>query len=92
VSKNSRNDDKTPRKFRHPTTVTLPVELTFDVWPAMEYQGELLPPMVDITRIELTIVGPGGKPRTIDITQTFSEDEVMALEDDIIENYTDETD
>jgi hypothetical protein len=52
----------------------------------------MLPPMVDIQHAYLAVVGPGGKPRTIDIVKTFSEDEVMALEDDIIENYTDETD
>lgn len=78
-------------KLKHPTTVTLPVELIFDVWPAMEYEGKMLPPMVDIQHAHLTIVGPGGKPRTIDIVKTFSEDEMMALEDDIIENYHDET-
>ena len=46
--------------------------------------------MIEITHALITVTGPGGKPRTIDITQTFSEDEMMALEDDIIENYTDE--
>lgn len=79
-------------RLKHPTTVTLPVELIFDVWPAMEYEGEMLPPMVDIQHAHVTVVGPGGKPRTIDIVKTFSEDEMMALEDDIIENYDNETD
>ena len=78
-------------KLKHPTTLTLPVELIFDVWPVLEYKGEMLPPMVDIQHAYLTIVGPGGKPRTIDIIKTFSEDEMMALEDDIIENYDHET-
>ena len=71
----------------HPTTVHLPVELIFDVWPAMEVHGQLLPPLVDITRVELTVIGPSGKPRIIDITKTFGESEIIALEDDIIENY-----
>lgn len=77
-------------KLIHSTTVHLPVELIFDVWPAMEVHGQLLPPLVDITRVELTVIGPGGKPRIIDITKTFDESEIIALEDDIIENY-DET-
>lgn len=80
------------QKLKHQTTISLPVELIFNVWPAIEHEGEMLPPMVDITQVNLTIVGPGGKPRVIDITKTFDESEMMALEDDIIENYTDETD
>lgn len=75
-------------KMYHKTQISLPVELTFEVWPSLEVHGELLPPMVEITKIMLTVVGPGGKPRTIDITQSFSEDQFMALEDDIIEAYS----
>lgn len=41
--------------------------------------------MVDIQQISLTIVGPGGQPRTIDITKTFSEDQIMLLEDEILD-------
>lgn len=72
---------------KHSTTVSLPVELTFDVMPAMEVEGHRLPPMLDILKVSLTVVGPSGSPRTIDITKTFSEEEIMMLEDDIIENY-----
>lgn len=79
-------------KMTHSTTVHLPVELIFKVWPAMEIHGQMLPPLVDITRVELTVIGPSGKPRVIDITKTFDESEMIGLEDDIIENYTHETD
>lgn len=41
--------------------------------------------MIDITRIELSVLGPGGKPRSIDITRNFPEEEIMLLEDEILE-------
>lgn len=41
--------------------------------------------MIDITRIELSVIGPGGKPRMIDITKNFIEQEIMLLEDEIFE-------
>ena len=72
---------------KHQTTVTLPVELIFDVLPPLEVEDRVFPPMLDITKIMVTVVGPNGKPRTIDITNTFSEEEIMMLEDDIMENY-----
>ena len=72
---------------KHQTTVTPPVELIFDVLPPLEVEDRVFPPMLDITKIMVTIVGPNGKPRTIDITNTFSEEEIMMLEDDIMENY-----
>ena len=72
---------------KHQTTVTLPVELIFDVLPPLEVEDRVFPPMLDITKIMVTIVDPNGKPRTIDITNTFSEEEIMMLEDDIMENY-----
>lgn len=72
---------------KHQMTVSLPVELTFDVLPPLEVEDRVLPPMLDITKVMVTIVGPNGKPRTIDITNTFSEEEIMMMEDDIMENY-----
>ena len=42
--------------------------------------------MIDISKIELTIVGPGGQARTIDITNSFSEGELMLLEDEITDH------
>lgn len=41
--------------------------------------------MIDITRIELSVIGPKGKPRMIDITKNFIEQEIMLLEDEIFE-------
>ncbi len=72
---------------KHQMTVSLPVELIFEVLPSLEVEDRVLPPMLDITKVMVTIVGPNGKPRTIDITNTFSEDEIMMMEDDIMENY-----
>lgn len=72
---------------KHQMTVSLPVELIFEVLPSLEVEDRVFPPMLDITKVMVTIVGPNGKPRTIDITNTFSEDEIMMMEDDIMENY-----
>lgn len=77
--------------MKHLTTMTVPVELIFEILPALEQDGQHFPAMIDILRVEMTVVGPGGKPRVIDITNTFDESELLALEDDIIENYQDET-
>ena len=74
---------KRTKSQKYPTTISLPVEITFEHWPALAHEG--LPAMVDIQQISLTLVGPGGQPRTIDITKTFSEDQIMLLEDEILD-------
>jgi hypothetical protein len=76
--------------MKYKTEMTFPVELTFEVLPPMEVEGVELPAQLDITKILLTITGPSGKPRQVDITKSFSEEQVMLLEDEIIENYNDE--
>jgi hypothetical protein len=60
------------------TELKLPVELTFEVWPSLEINGTMMPPMVDITRVMLTI----------DITQGIDDDLRILLEDEIIEAYS----
>jgi hypothetical protein len=67
--------------------MTFPVELTFEVLPAMDVEGTELPAQLDITKVLLTIVGPSGKPRQVDITNTLTEDQTMLFEDEIVENY-----
>jgi len=76
--------------MKYKTEMTFPVELTFDVLPPMEVDGVELPAQLDITKILLTITGPSGKPRQVDITKSFSEEQIMLFEDEIIENYNDE--
>ena len=73
--------------MKHPSELTLPVELTFEVLPAMEVEGIMLPEQIDITKVLLTITGPSGKPRQVDITNTITEDQMMTFEYDIMENY-----
>ena len=74
--------------MKHKTEMTLPVELVFEVLAPMEVGDTLLPAQLDIVKVLLTIVGPGGKPRQVDITKTLSEEQLFLLEDDIVENYT----
>lgn len=76
--------------MKYKTEMMFPVELTFDVLAPMEVEGVELPAQLDITKILLTITGPSGKPRQVDITKSFSEEQIMLFEDEIIENYNDE--
>jgi hypothetical protein len=73
--------------MKHQTTLQLPVELIFEVLPAEVIDDVAWPEELLITKVLMTIVGPGGKPRQVDITNTLSEAEMLLLEDDIVENY-----
>ena len=74
--------------MKHKTEMTFPVELTFEVLPAMQVEDTELPAQLDITKVLLTITGPSGKPRQVDITKTLTEEQIMLLEDEIMENYS----
>ena len=74
--------------MKYKTEMTFPVELTFEVLPFMLVEDTELPAQLDITRILLTITGPSGKPRQVDITKSFSEEQMMLFEDEIMENYS----
>ena len=74
--------------MKHPSELTVPVELIFEVLPPKEVEGMTLPAQLDITKVVLTITGPSGKPRQVDITKSISEEQMMAFEDDIMENYS----
>ncbi len=73
--------------MKYQTEMTFPVELTFEVLPSMLVEDTELPALLDITKILLTITGPSGKPRQVDITKSFSEEQIMLFEDEIAENY-----
>ena len=73
--------------MKYPTQMTFPVELTFEILPAMLVEVTELPAQLDITKVLLTITGPSGKTRQVDITKTLTEGQVMLLEDEIAENY-----
>jgi hypothetical protein len=60
--------------------------------PPLMVEDVELPAQLDITRALLTIVGPGGKPRQVDILNTFSEDQIMLWEDQIVDSYFEDTD
>ena len=77
--------------MKYLTEMTFPVELTFEVLPAMSVEGTELPALLDITKILLTIKGPSGKPRQVDITKTLTEEQIMLLEDEIMENYDEDS-
>jgi hypothetical protein len=60
--------------------------------PPLMVEGVELPAQMDITRVLLTIVGPSGKPRQVDILKTFSEDQIMLWEDQIVDSFFEEDD
>jgi hypothetical protein len=78
--------------MKHQVQMTFPVELIFEMLPPLMVEGVELPAQLDITRALLTIVGPGGKPRQVDILKSFSEDQIMLWEDQIVDSYFEDTD
>lgn len=78
--------------MKYQTQMTFPVELTFEMLPPLVVEGVELPVQMDITKALLTIVGPSGKPRQVDILKTFSEDQIMLWEDQIIDSYFEDDD
>ncbi len=77
--------------MKYKTEMMFPVELTFEVLPPMLVEDTELPAQLDITKILLTITGPSGKPRQVDITKSFSEEQMMLFEDEIMENYSEDS-
>lgn len=73
--------------MKYKTEMTFPVELTFDVLDPIEVDGTVIPAQLDITKILLTITGPSGKPRQVDITKSFREEQIMLFEDEIMERF-----
>lgn len=78
--------------MKYKTEMTFPVELTFEMLPPLVVEGVELPVQMDITKALLTIVGPSGKPRQVDILKTFSEDQIMLWEDQILDSYFEDDD
>ena len=74
--------------MKYLTEMAFPVELTFEVLPAMQVEDTELPALLDITKVLLTVKGPSGKPRQVDITKTLTEAQIMLLEDVIMEYYS----
>jgi len=60
------------------TFLTLDVDVEYDMLPA-----EIgLPEQVDITAVNLTVVGKGGRRRKINLVDSLDESEIMRLEDE----------
>lgn len=73
--------------MKYQTQISLPVELVFEMLPSLVVDGALLPEQLDITKVLLTVVGPSGKTRQVDILKNFEEDQIMLWEDQIVDNY-----
>lgn len=73
--------------MKYQTQISLPVELVFEMLPSLVVDGALLPEQLDITKALLTVVGPSGKMRQVDILKNFEEDQIMLWEDQIVDSY-----
>ncbi len=73
--------------MKHKTELSLPVELIFDVLEPMQVGDVVIPAQLDITKVLMTITGPGGKPRQVDITNTLTEEQIMFFEDEIVDSF-----
>ena len=71
-------------KYKHQTTLTLPVELIFEILRAEDEEGIAWPEELMINKVLLDVVGPKGKVRKIDIVKNLSESELLLLEDEIL--------
>lgn len=78
--------------MKYKTELNLPVELIFDVLDPMQVGDAVIPAQMDITKVLLTIVGPSGKPRQVDITNTIGEEQIMLWEDNIVDSYFEDPD
>jgi hypothetical protein len=78
--------------MKYKTEINLPVELIFDVLDPMQVGDAVIPAQLDITKVLLTIVGPSGKPRQVDITNTIGEEQIMLWEDNIVDSYFEDPD
>jgi hypothetical protein len=58
----------------------------------MQVGDAVIPAQLDITKVLLTIVGPSGKPRQVDITNTIGEEQIMLWEDNIVDSYFEDPD
>ena len=60
------------------TFLTLDVDVEYDMLPA-----EIgLPEQVDITAVNLMVVGKGGRRRKVNLVDSLDESEIMRLEDE----------
>lgn len=67
--------------------ISLPVELVFDVLEPLKVAGTELPLQIDIREVLLEVVGPGGKPRKVNIVRSIEEGQILLWEDEIIDSY-----
>ncbi len=60
------------------TSLTLDVEVQYETLPAEHG----LPEQIDITAVNLMVVGKGGRRRKVNLVDSLDESEIMRLEDD----------
>ena len=63
------------------TFLTFPIEIKYEVLP--EEDG--LPEQIDITDAIITVTGPTGRKRKVNLIYSLSESEIIAIEDEIQE-------
>jgi len=74
------------RKMKYKTQLSLDVDITFDVLSPIIVDGQKLPAMIEITGVKVDSTKKS-RGRKVDLLNSLSEEQLMLLEDDILENY-----
>jgi hypothetical protein len=72
--------------MKYKTQLSLDVDITFDVLSPIIVDGQKLPAMIEITGVKVDSTKKS-RGRKVDLLNSLSEEQLMLLEDDILENY-----
>lgn len=73
--------------MRLETVLNVTVEVEYTLLDETSAHGVFLPKMVDVTRVTMTRHQRNGKAKQLDILRFIPEDQLLALEDEIMEKH-----
>lgn len=71
--------------MRHLSQISLDVAITYDVLDPIQVEGYILPPMIELRKVEAVLEKEDGKKACVNLLKVLSESDRMLLEDEIIE-------
>jgi len=87
---NQRSHQKPNPQLTYKTEITLHVELTFEILPALASEG--LPAQIDITSVKVAETegkrAEDKRTRRVELLPYLEEADLLLLEDEILENWT----
>lgn len=69
-------------KYKLNTLLTLPINVTYELLP--EQEG--FPVQADVTKVYIEVAGRGDRTHKVQLLKTLSEEEILQIEDEILEN------